>query len=110
SLRVGHNEYASVYQSYGQHPGKVQTLAFENVHQDGSGPDIVVIARYDPENGEAPSTTAHILFNRGDDTFQSDIAVDRILSERNITTVGEAIEVVQAEGLVRGLQYREGPP
>ncbi|MEL6352304.1 MAG: hypothetical protein AAFR58_11090 [Cyanobacteria bacterium J06627_28] len=112
SLRTDSNEYETLYQSVQWQSWDVKAVAFEDIHQDGDGPDIVVIADYVTgigPTGAQPFSVAHILFNRGDDSFQSDFSVDQILSDREANTVSEVIETAQSEGLVRGLQYREGP-
>jgi len=113
-LRTDRNEYQDIYQP--RNPWKlwsVKAVAFEDIHQDGDGPDIIVIAEYVTgigPDGAQPFPVASISFNRGDDTFQNDEAVNYALSDRNASTVSEVIEIARAEGLVRGLQYREGPP
>lgn len=112
SLRTDSNKYETLYQSVQWQSWDVKAVAFEDILQDGDGPDIVVIADYVTgvgPTGAQPFSVAHVLFNRGDDSFQSDFVVDQILSDREADTVSEVIETTQAEGLVRGLQYREGP-
>ncbi|MEL7072126.1 MAG: hypothetical protein AAGN15_26280 [Cyanobacteria bacterium J06581_3] len=110
-LRTDRNEYQNIYESDWT-LWDVKAVSFEDIHQDGDGPDIIVIAEYitgiGPE-GADPFSVATVFFNRGDDTFQEDAAVNQILSDRKASTINEVIEIAQTEELVRGLQYREGP-
>ncbi|MEO1622070.1 MAG: hypothetical protein AAFU53_13695 [Cyanobacteria bacterium J06632_3] len=111
-LRSAPNQYEKIYTEPQWKLWKLKAVAFEDIHQDGDGPDIIVIAEYvtgiGPE-GALPFTAPAILFNRGDDTFQNDIAVNSVLSEYNAQTVEDVIAAAKADGLVRGLQYYEGP-
>ena len=111
-LRGAPNQYEKIYTEPQWKLWELKAVAFEDIHQDGDGPDIIVIAEYvtgiGPE-GALPFTAPAILFNRGDDTFQNDIAVNSVLSEYNAQTVDDVIAAAKADGLVRGLQYYEGP-
>ena len=111
-LRADPNQYEQIYAEQQWKLWELKAIGFEDIHQDGDGPDIIVIAEYvtgiGPE-GAQPFVSPAILFNRGDDTFQNDIAVNRVLSEYNAQTVDDVITAAKADGLVRGLQYYEGP-
>ena len=112
SLRTASNEYEALYESRQWKLLEVTAVAFEDIHRDGDGPDIIVIADYITgigPTGAQPFSAPIVLFNRGDDSFQNDYAVDQILSSHNVSTISGVVETAQIEGLVRGLQYREGP-
>ena len=84
--------YVPLYLSSQWQFDSLSAVAFEDVNEDGLGPDVVAIAQYITgigPDGAKPFPAATVLFNDGSDRFEPDPSIDSMLAERGAATVAD---------------------
>ena len=76
---------------------RLEAVAFEDINQDGLGPDIVAIAQYYTgigPNGAQPFSSPIVLLNDGNDTFDIDPAIENRLMDKSVSSIADVRSIL----------------